>query len=101
MKAGDTIRCADKADVIRTLRDLNSAGFHGLVGMDVNDNFIVIITKVPETEYMVQAADQNGRRQTAYCSTLEDAEEIAAEYGSQYEFVEILEGYPGEWKKRR
>lgn len=50
---------------------------------------------------MVAAADQNGRRQNAYCDTLEEAEEIAAEYGSQYEFVEILEGYPGEWKERR
>ena len=101
MKINDTIPCVDTADAIRTLQHLDSVGFQGLVGMDVSGNLIVIITKVPETEYLVQAADQNGRRQNAYCSTLEEAEEIAAEYGSQYEFVEILEGYPGEWKERR
>lgn len=101
MKVNDTIRCIDKADAIRTLQDLCSNGFDGAVKRVESGDLVIIVTKVPETEYIVQAADQNGRRQTAYCSTPEEAEEIAAEFGSQYEFVEILEGYPGEWKERR
>lgn len=99
MKKGDIIRCQDKKDLQRTIGDLSAAGFHAV--KDSGQNFDIVITGVPETGYMVAAADQNGRRQNAYCDTLEEAEEIAAEYGSQYEFVEILEGYPGEWKERR
>jgi len=99
VKKGDVIQCLDKKDLQRTMKDLSAAGFHAV--KDSGQNFNVVITGVPATGYMVAAADQNGRRQNAYCDTLEEAEEIAAEYGGQYEFVEILEGYPGEWKERR
>lgn len=95
MRKYDTIRCSSKEEVRAILRDLGLAGFHAVVG---GGSLIITITGVPDTSYVVQAADQNGRQQKAYCDTYEEAEEIAAEYGSQYEFVEILEGYPGEWK---
>lgn len=99
MKKGDVIQCLDKKDLQRTMKDLSAAGFHAV--KDSGQNFNIVITGVPATQYIVQAADQNGRKQNAYCCTPEEAEEIAAEFGSRYEFVEILEGYPGEWKERR
>ena len=96
MKKGDIIRCHDQKDLTQTLRDLELAGFHAV--KDSGDNFDIRITGVPETEYLVEARDQNGRGQKAYCYTLEEAEEIAEEFGSGCEFVEILKGYPGEWE---
>lgn len=96
MKIYDTIRCHDKADVRKTLRSLSIAGFHAVVG---GDGLTITITEAPGSSYLVQAADQNGRQQKAYCDTYEEAMEIAAEYGNQYEYVEVLNGYPGEWKE--
>ena len=96
MKKGDIIRCVDQQGLRQTMRDLSAAGFHAV--KDSGQNFNIVITGVPETEYLVEARDQNGRSQKAYCSTLEEAEEIAAEYGNGYEFVEILKGYAGEWE---
>lgn len=96
MKKGDIIQCRDQKDLRETLKDLSAAGFHAV--KDSGDNFDIRITGVPETQYLVQARDQNGRCQKAYCDTLEEAGEIATEYGNDYEFVEILKGYPGEWE---
>ena len=96
MKKGDIIQCSSWQDVMQTMENLSAAGFHAV--KDSGQNFNIVITGVPETEYLVEARDQNGRSQKAYCSTLEEAEEIAAEYGNGYEFVEILKGYAGEWE---
>lgn len=96
MKKGDIIQCFNEKDLRQTMRDLSAAGFHAV--KDTGQNFNLVITGVPETEYLVEARDQNGRSQKAYCSTQEEAEEIAAEYGNGYEFVEILKGYAGEWE---
>ena len=96
MKKGDIIRCHDQKDLRKTMEDLSAAGFHAV--KDSGDNFDIRITGVPETQYLVEARDQNGRCQKAYCDTLEEAGEIAIEYGNGYEFVEILKGYPGEWE---
>lgn len=97
MKKGNIIVCKNEEDLKQTLRDLELAGFHAV--KDSGDNFDIRITGVPETQYLVEALDQNGRAQKAYCDTLEEAEEIAEEFGSGgYKFVEILKGYPGEWE---
>lgn len=96
MKKGDIIVCKDERDVKRILKDLGSGGYHAV--RDSGQNFNVVITGVPEAEYLVQAWDQNGIHQSYYCSTMEEAEEAMAEYGNGYEFVEILKGYPGEWE---
>ena len=96
MKKGDIIRCRDQKDLKQTLKDLSLAGFHAV--KDSGDNFDIRITGVPETQYIVEARDQNGGHQKAYCDTLEEAGKIATEYGNGYEFVEILKGYAGEWE---
>ena len=96
MRKNDTIQCANKEDVKQMLKDLSAAGFHAVVGG--SSGLIITITGVPETEYLVQAADGHGRRQNAYCSTQEEAEEIYGEYCNSYAFAEILKGYPGEWE---
>ena len=96
MKKDDIIDCANEKDLKQTLRDLGLAGFHAV--KDSGDNFDIRITGVPETQYLVEARDQNGRCQKVYCDTLEEAGEIATEYGTGYEFVEILKGYAGEWE---
>ena len=96
MKKGDIIRCHDQKDLRRTMKDLGLAGFHAV--KDSGDNFNIVITGVPETKYLVEARDQNGRGQKAYCDTLEEAEGVAAEYGDSFTWVEILKGYPGEWE---
>lgn len=97
MKKGDIIKCKDERDLKQTLKDLSAAGFHA-----VHDSVYgapqIRITAAPETEYLVEARDQNGRYQKAYCDTLEEAEDAAAELGSAFEYVEILKGYPGEWE---
>lgn len=95
MKKGDIIVCSDIMDLKRTLRDLGTAGFHAV--KDSGDNLSIVITGTPEIEYLVEARDHNGRGQRAYCDTMEEAEEAAAELGNSYEFVEIMKGYPGEW----
>lgn len=95
MKLGDLIKVGGEKDLKQTLKDLSLAGFHA-VGADYNGNWLRI-TGVPETEYLVQAADQNGQ-QKAYCETLEEAEEACEELARAYEYVEILKGYPGEWE---
>lgn len=96
MKKGDIIRCRDQNDLRKTMRDLSVNGFHAV--KDSGDNFDIRITGVPETQYLVVARDHHGAMQRAYCDTLEEAGEIATEYGNGYEFVEILKGYAGEWE---
>ena len=96
MKKGDIIRCHDQKDLKQMLRDPSLAGFHAV--KDSGDNFDIRITGVPETQYLVQASDQRGCYQKAYCDTLEEAEEIAEWLGQGYEFVEVLKGYAGEWE---
>ena len=80
----------------KTFEAIESGGYHAV--KDSGQNFNIVITGVPETQYLVEARDQNGRCQKAYCDTLEEAGEIATEYGNSYEFVEILKGYAGEWE---
>lgn len=96
MKAGDTIKCKDAKDLLQMQKDLELAGFHAVVSYD--GAYTLRITGVPETQYLVEARDHHGAMQRAYCDTLEEATEIAEEYGNGYEFVEILRGYPGEWE---
>ena len=95
MKLGDIIRCHDQKDLKQTLRDLDIAGFHAV--KDSGDNFNIRITGVPKISYVVKARDGRSA-QAAYCDTLEEAEDIAAEYGRSFTWVEILKGYPGEWE---
>lgn len=96
MKLGDIIRCHDKKDLRKTMEDLSAAGFHAV--KDSGDNFDIRITGTPATEYLVEARDQRGCYQKAYCDTLEEAEAAAEWLGQGYEFVEILKGYLGEWE---
>lgn len=95
MKKGDIIQCFNEKDLRQTMKDLSAAGFHAV--KDSGNNFHIRITGVPETEYLVAAHSSDGSSQKAYCSTLEEAEEVAAEYGSSFQWVEILKGYAGEW----
>lgn len=97
MKKGDIISCTNGADLKQMLRDLSLAGFHAVHDSSYGRHAIRI-TEVPETEYLVEARDQSGRSQKAYCDTLEEAEDAAAELGSAFEYVEILKGCPGEWE---
>ena len=97
MKKGDIITCANGADLKQMLRDLSLAGFHAVHDSSYGRHAIRI-TEVPEIEYLVQARSEGGRIQKAYCDTLEEAEDIAAEYGSSFQWVEILKGYAGEWE---
>ena len=96
MKIGELIKCADEKDLKQTLRDMSLAGYHA-VRVDHN-TYWLRITGTPAIEYLVQAHDQNGRAQNAYCETLEEAEEACEELSRGYEFVEVLKGYPGEGK---
>lgn len=96
MKKGDYIECRDLEDLKRTLGDLSDAGYHAV--RDSYSNFWVCITGTPETEYLVQAADRNGRQQNTYCSTLQEAKDARDEMAAMYEYVDILKGYPGEWE---
>lgn len=96
MKKGDIIQCANQKDLRQTMKDLSDAGFHAV--KDSGQNFNIHITSTPDVEYLVEARDQNGRHQQAFCSTLEEAEDAAASYCNGYEFVEILKGYAGEWE---
>ena len=96
MKQGDVITCRDEKDLKQTLRDLSLAGFHAVHDSGTGHN--LRITGVPETEYLVEAWNQSGRLQRAYCADLEEAEEIASELRKAYLFVEILSGYPGEYE---
>lgn len=96
MKKSAIIVCKDERDMKRTLEALGLGSYHAV--KDSGQNFNVVITGVPEAEYLVQAWDHNGRYQSYYCGTLEDAEKAAAECGKDCEFVEILKGYPGEWE---
>ena len=97
MKKGDIIKCHDQKDLRETMRDLSAAGFNAV--KDSGDNFDIRITGVPETQYMVEARSEVGGVLRTYCDTLEEAGEIAAGYyGSSFQWVEILKGYPGEWE---
>lgn len=58
MKKGDIIRCHDQKDLRKTMEALSAAGFHAV--KDSGDNFDIRITGVPETQYIVEASDQNG-----------------------------------------
>lgn len=84
MKKGDIIHCHDEADMKRTLGSLNLSGFGAVVMGNMLD---IRITSEPETEYLVQGFSNGGAKQTAYCDTLEEAEEIASELGNQYALV--------------
>lgn len=98
MKLGDVIDCANEEDLKQTLRDLGLAGFH-VVHDSAYGRHALRITGVPETQYLVQARSEGGGVQRAYCDTLEDAMDIAGEYyGTSFQWVEILKGYPGEWE---
>lgn len=97
MKIDDIIQLGSEEELKKVLQDLGNAGFHA-VRDSVYSKYHIRITGVPEEEFLVQARDQNGRQQKAYCVSLEEAEEIAEEYGMQYEFVETLRGYAGEWE---
>lgn len=96
MKKGDIIVCKNERDMKKTFEALELGGFHAV--KDSGNNFNIRITGTPATEYLVEARDQRGCYQKAYCDTLEEAEEIAEEYGNGYEFVEVLKGYAGEWE---
>ncbi|MBQ1402030.1 MAG: hypothetical protein IIY90_01865 [Oscillospiraceae bacterium] len=95
MKKNDIIRCASKADVRQMMQDLSRAGFHAVAGG--SNGMTITITEVPETRYMVQARD-GASVQKAYCDTKEEADYIYEKYTQEFELVEMLEGYPGEWK---
>lgn len=97
MKAGDTIKCKDTKDLLQMQKDLELAGFHAVVSYD--GAYTLRITGVPETQYIVEARSEVGGVLRTYCDTLEEAVEIAAGYyGSSFQWVEILKGYPGEWE---
>lgn len=95
MKKNDVIYCKSKADVRQMMQDLSLAGFHAVAGG--SNGLTITITEVPETQYMVQARDGASVRK-AYCDTKEEADYIYEKYTQEFEFVEMLEGYPGEWK---
>ena len=95
MKKNDVIYCKSKEDVRQMMQDLSLAGFHAVSGG--SNGLTITITEVPETRYMVQARDGADVRK-AYCDTKEEADYIYEKYTQEFEFVEMLEGYPGEWK---
>lgn len=95
MKKNDVIRCKSKEDVRQMMQDLSLAGFHAVVGG--SDGLTITITGVPDTRYLVQARDGADVRK-AYCDTKEEADYIYEKYTQEFEFVEMLEGYPGEWE---
>lgn len=95
MKKNDVIRCKSKEDVRQMMQDLSLAGFHAVAGG--SNGLTITITEVPETRYMVQARDGADVRK-AYCDTKEEADYIYEKYTQEFEFVEMLEGYPGEWE---
>lgn len=97
MKIGDMILCTSEADRDRTERALEIGGFQSI---RVNYHGMYLrITATPDTEYLVQAADQNGRTQKVYCETFDESCEVMLELSTAYEYVEILEGYPGEYQQ--
>lgn len=95
MKKNDVIHCKSKEDVRQMMQDLSLAGFHAVAGG--SNGLTITITEVPETRYMVQARDGASVRK-AYCDTREEADYIYEKYTQEFEFVEMLEGYPGEWE---
>ncbi len=95
MKKNDVIYCKSKEDVRQMMQDLSLAGFHAVAGG--SNGLTITITEVPETRYMVQARDGASLRK-AYCYTREEADYIYEKYTQEFEFVEMLEGYPGEWE---
>ena len=94
MKKNDVIHCKSKEDVRQMMQDLSLAGFHAVAGFE---DLTITITGVPETRYLVQAREGAGVRK-AYCDTKEEADYIYEKYAQEFEFVEMLEGYPGEWE---
>lgn len=96
MKKGDIMYCVNIKDLRQTMKDLTAAGYHAV--RDSDDNFSIRITGVPETQYLVEARSENTGVQKAYCDTLEEAEDAAAEFGSVYQWVQIMKGYAGEWE---
>lgn len=95
MKKNDTIRCINKADVRQMMSDLSEAGFHAVAGG--SNGLTITITAVHETRYIVQARE-GAAVQKVYCDTREEADEMYEKFTSGYTFVEMLEGYAGEWK---
>ena len=95
MREGDILVCCNEEDLQRTMQNLSYAGFHAV--RESGRNFNIRITGTPKISYVVKARDGRSA-QAAYCDTLEEAMEIAEEYGNGFEVVEILRGYPGEWE---
>ena len=95
MKKNDVIRCTSKEDVRQMMQDLNRAGFHAVAGG--SDGLVITITGVPEPQYQVRAKRGRSRRKV-YCETRKEADYFFEKYAQEFEFVEMLEGYPGEWK---
>ena len=95
MKLKDTFTFSKEANIPKILDSFRENGYEGVVS--AWDPYTVVIVKVPETQYLVQAWSQENT-QHVYCCTLEEADEAAQimfEVG--YEYAEICEGYPGEW----
>lgn len=97
MKKNDVIYCPSKEAVEQTMRDLSLAGFHAEPLGQKGLAHRLLITGVPDTRYVVQARDGADVRK-AYCDTKEEADYIYEKYTQEFEFVEMLEGYPGEWE---
>lgn len=98
MKLNDRIECRNENDLLRTLVDLENAGFRGRAS--AQEPLTVEIVRVPETQYLAQAWTRNYTR-VCYCSTMAEAEEWVADLfqeQNEYELAEICEGYPGEWE---
>lgn len=95
MKLKDTFTFSKEANIPKILDSLRESGYEGVVS--ARDPYTVVIVKVPDTRYLVQAWSQENT-QHVYSGTLEEADEAAQimlEVG--YEYAEICEGYPGEW----
>lgn len=95
MKLKDTFTFSKEADIPKILDSFRENGYEGVVS--AQDPYTVVIVKVPDTRYLVQAWSQENT-QHVYCDTLEEAEEAAqAMFSAGFEYAEICEGYPGEW----
>lgn len=95
MKKNDVIHCKSKEDVRQMMQDLSLAGFHAVAGG--SDGLTITITGVPETRYLVRTWD-GVNFGMAYCDTKKEADYFYEKYIQEVEFVEMLEGYPGEWE---
>ena len=98
MKLKDTFTFSKEANIPKILDSFRENGYEGVVS--ARDPYTVVIVKVPDTRYLVQAWGQE-YTQHIYCGTLKEAEELVADLfqeQNEYELAEICEGYPGEWE---